>query len=169
MGRDAPKGLRHVMGHPAEAFQRRLEDDGFYTPEIKQHSVEKIRLHNYYVDLFTTSMKSRWPQRAYLGLYSGSGRACIEATGEIIETTALSALRTRFPFTNYIFVDSDPRCIEAFRGVPRRTGRVEAGLVLARLPLGCFGRLHFGIEAVAFGEHIGVPDPSRLEALQFRS
>lgn len=104
------------MAYSAEAFVGGLEDDGFYTPEIKQHSIEKIRLHNYYVALFTTSMKSRWPQRAYLGLYSGSGRARIEATGEIIETTALSALRPRFPFTHHIFVDSDPRCIEALRG-----------------------------------------------------
>lgn len=99
----------------AEAYRRDLEDDGFYTPEIKQHSVEKIRIHNYYVDMFTTSMKALWTQRAYLGLYSGPGRARIEATGEIIETTSLSAVRARFPFTKYIFVDSDPRCIEALR------------------------------------------------------
>ena len=25
-----------------------LEDDGLYTPSIKDHSLEKIRLHNYY-------------------------------------------------------------------------------------------------------------------------
>lgn len=96
-----------------ETYLKDLEDDGFYTPQIKQHSVEKIRVHNYYLALFTTSMKTRWPQRAYLGLYSGPGRARIEATGEIIETTAMSAFRPRFPFTKYIFVDDDPRCIEA--------------------------------------------------------
>lgn len=100
----------------AEAFRRGLADDGFYTPEIKHHSLEKIRVHNYYLDLFTTSMRSHWPQRAYLGLYSGPGRARMEATGEIIETTALSAFRQRFPFTKYIFVDNDSRCIESLRG-----------------------------------------------------
>lgn len=100
----------------SENFLRALEDDGLYTPWIKQHSLEKIRIHNYYLALFTTAMKDRWPQRAYLGLYSGAGRAHVEATGEIIETTALSALRQRFPFTKYIFVDSDPRCVEALRG-----------------------------------------------------
>lgn len=51
-----------------ETYLGSLEDDGFFTPSIKQHSVEKIRVHNYYLALFTTSMKAHWPQRAYLGL-----------------------------------------------------------------------------------------------------
>lgn len=97
-----------------------LADDGLYTPSIKPHSVEKIRVHNYYVSLFTTAMKDHWPQRAYLGLYSGPGRASVESTGEVIETTAMSAFRPRFPFTKYIFVDNDERCIEAL------SGRIEA-------------------------------------------
>ena len=100
----------------AQDFLRGLEDDNLYAPEIKPHSLEKIRLHNYYVSLFTTSMKDRWPQRAYLGLYSGPGRARIEGTDEIVETTALSAFRLRYPFTKYIFVDDSLRCIEALRG-----------------------------------------------------
>ena len=97
-------------------FLRGLEDDQLYTPDIKLHSLEKIRLHNYYVSLFTMSMWQRWPQRAYLGLYSGAGRARVEETGEIVETTAMSAFRPKYPFTKYIFVDSDPRCIEALSG-----------------------------------------------------
>ena len=99
-----------------EAYLGGLEDDGLYTPEVKRHSIEKIRVHNYYLALFTASMKAHWPQRAYLGLYSGPGRACIQGTGEIIETTAMSAFRPRFPFTKYICVDNDPRCIEALSG-----------------------------------------------------
>jgi three-Cys-motif partner protein len=94
---------------------RNLVDDGLYTPEIKSHSLEKIRLHNYYVDIFTTSMRDKWPQLAYLGLYSGSGRARIHGTGEIIETTALAAFRLRHPFTKYILVDNDARCVDALR------------------------------------------------------
>lgn len=93
--------------------QRCLADDHLYTPRIKQHSLEKIRLHNYYVSLFTRSMKHHWPQLAYLGLYSGAGRAVVEESGEIVETSALSAVRIDSPFTKYIFVDKDPRCIEA--------------------------------------------------------
>jgi three-Cys-motif partner protein len=63
--------------------------------------------------MFATGMKSRWPQRAYLGLYSGAGRAKIEGTSEIIETTAMCVLRLPDPFTKYIFVDNDPRCTDA--------------------------------------------------------
>ena len=95
------------------AAGRALEDDGLYTPTVKEHSRRKIRLHDYYVSLFSTGMKNRWPQRAYLGLYSGAGRACVAETGEIVPTTALSAVQIRDPFTKYIFVDDDRRCIEA--------------------------------------------------------
>jgi three-Cys-motif partner protein len=94
---------------------RGLRDDGHFTPTIKQHSLRKIELHNYYIALFTTSMKERWPQRAYLGLYSGAGRARVEETGEILETTAMSAFRVRYPFSKYVFVDRDPRWIDALR------------------------------------------------------
>jgi len=97
-------------------YRRGLEDDGFYTPSIKPHSIEKIRVHNYYVSLFTTSMKDHWPQRAYVGLYSGPGRAQVDSTGEIIETTAMSAFRPKYPFTKYIFVDNDKRCVDALDG-----------------------------------------------------
>ncbi len=98
-----------------DGLLRELEDDGLYTPSIKDHSLEKIRLHNYYVRLFSTGMKNRWPQRAYVGLYSGPGRARVEDTGEIVATTAISALQVPDPFTNYIFVDNDPRCVATLK------------------------------------------------------
>jgi hypothetical protein len=75
-----------------------LEDDGLYTPSVKRHSLRKIELHNYYVSLFSTAMKNQWPQRAYLGLYSGAGRARVAETDEIVETTVMSAFRVRDPF-----------------------------------------------------------------------
>ena len=37
-------------------------------------------------------------------------------TDEIVETTVMSAFRVRDPFTKYIFVDNDRRCIEALEG-----------------------------------------------------
>jgi three-Cys-motif partner protein len=94
---------------------RGLEDDGLYLPEIKAHSLEKIAVHNYYADEFTKSMRVKWPQRAYVGLYSGAGRARLVPSGEIVETTAMSALRLPVPFTKYIFVDNEPRCAHSLR------------------------------------------------------
>lgn len=96
-------------------FLRDLADDGLYLPPIKLHSLEKIRRHNYYASLFATGMKESWPQLAYVGLYSGAGRARVEPSGEIVETTAMSVMRLASPFTKYVFVDNDPRCIEALR------------------------------------------------------
>ena len=96
-------------------FLRGLEDDGLHTPSIKAHSLEKIRIHNAYASIFSSAMKGKWPQRAYVGLYSGPGRARVDGTGEIVETTALSALRLRDPFTKYVFVDHDSRCVDALR------------------------------------------------------
>jgi three-Cys-motif partner protein len=92
-----------------------LSDDGLYTPSIKRHSIEKIQLHNYLAGLFTSAMAVKWPQLAYIGMYSGAGRAKLDSSGEIVETTALSVFRLPTPFTKYIFVDKDDRCIAALR------------------------------------------------------
>lgn len=99
----------------ADNFLRELADDGLYLPLIKAHSLQKIQRHNYYAELFATGMKKTWAQRAYIGLYSGAGRARVQPTGEIVETTAMSVLRLPDPFTKYIFVDNDPRCTATLR------------------------------------------------------
>lgn len=92
---------------------RNLPDDGLYLPSIKRHSLEKYRAHNHNVSMFATAMKSRWPQRAYIGLYSGAGRARLEDSGEIVETTATAVFRLPDPFTHYVFVDQDEQCTSA--------------------------------------------------------
>jgi len=116
----------------AEIVLRDLGDDGYHTPTIKLHSLDKIHLHNYYASIFATAMRGKWAQLAYLGLYSGAGRARIEDTGEIVETTALGALRVAHPFTKYIFVDHDPLCIEALHGrVEALSGEYDVELIQA--------------------------------------
>jgi three-Cys-motif partner protein len=92
---------------------RNLSDDHLHLPRIKEHSLEKIRVHNYFVRIFATGMKDKWYHRAYIGLYSGAGRAQVEKTGEIVETSAMSAIRIPDRFTKYIYVDQDSRCTSA--------------------------------------------------------
>lgn len=92
---------------------RGLADDQLFVHRIKPHSLDKIIRHNFYVRVFSTSMKNKWPQRAYLGLYSGPGRAVVEGSGEIVETSAMGAVRVPDPFSHYIFVDRDERCTDA--------------------------------------------------------
>ncbi|MBI1798027.1 MAG: three-Cys-motif partner protein TcmP [Candidatus Eisenbacteria bacterium] len=83
---------------------------------IKSHSLEKLQRHNYYAGMFARGMKNSWPQLAYLGLYSGPGRARVVGSNEIVETTPMSVLRLQDPFTKYVFVDKDPNCIAGLSG-----------------------------------------------------
>ncbi|MGH7483873.1 MAG: three-Cys-motif partner protein TcmP [Longimicrobiales bacterium] len=103
---------------------RSLSDDGLFQHAIKAHSLDKITRHDFYASVFSTAMKKKWPQRAYIGLYSGPGRARIEATGEIVETTAMGAVRVPDPFTHYIFVDDDERSTKALEN---RIGNAATG------------------------------------------
>lgn len=90
-----------------------VDDDGLYCPEIKRHSLEKIRLHNRYARIFATAMHEKWAQLAYVGLYAGAGRARISDTNEIVETSALAVLRQPARFTHYVYVDNDEQCAAA--------------------------------------------------------
>lgn len=92
-----------------------FQPDGHHLPTIKAHSVEKIALHNYYASIFTAGMRKRWPNLVYLGLYSGAGAALIDDSGRVVMTSALSVLTQPVPFSQYIFVDEDSRCIGALQ------------------------------------------------------
>src|SRR5688500_1163593 len=96
-----------------DIVRRCAGDDGLYLPEIRPHSLDKIGIHNRYAELFATAVSSRWPQRAYLGLYAGAGRARLRPSGEIVETSALSVLRQTPTFTHHIFVDNNELCLTA--------------------------------------------------------
>lgn len=96
-----------------DARPRHVAGDAWYIPTIKRHSLQKIEYHNQYANLFASAMKRQWPQLAYVGLCCGSGLANIDGTNDVVETSALSALR--MPFTHYIFVDSNSECIAALR------------------------------------------------------
>lgn len=58
-------------------------------------------------------MRQKWAQLAYIGLYSGPGRARVAGESYVVETTALSVLRQPDPFTDYVYVDNDPECLDA--------------------------------------------------------
>ena len=92
-----------------------MEDDGLFLPEIASHSLEKIRRHNYYAGIFAAAMRTSWRHRVYIGLYSGAGRARLKDSNRVVETSALAVIRQSVPFTKYIFVDSDKRCVDALR------------------------------------------------------
>jgi len=92
---------------------RVVPPDGLYTPTIKQHSLEKIRLHNRYAAIFASAMRAKWQQLAYVGLYAGAGHARVSGTSDVVETSALAVLRQPVRFTDYIYVDHNSSCIDA--------------------------------------------------------
>lgn len=92
---------------------RDFEPDGHHLQSIKQHSLDKLELHNYYAEIFAASMRYRWPNLVYVGLYSGAGAAEVEGTDRIVMTSALSVLTQDPGFNRYIFVDHEAQCIEA--------------------------------------------------------
>jgi three-Cys-motif partner protein len=148
-----------------------LEPDGLYTPDIKRHSLEKLSRHNYYAAIFSAAMHRKWPQRAYIGLYSGAGRARLVDTGEVVETSAMAVVRQSVPFTKYIFVDEDRHCLEALEARVRAAapdvdatfilGSVNQSVaqVLAAMPP--YGSRHGGLLSLCF------VDPFRVD-LDFR-
>lgn len=101
-----------------------LEDDGLYTPEVRDWAERKYRLISYYAEMFATSMKDKWSSRVYIDLFSGAGRGKVKDTSRIISTSALLALGVRHPFDRYVFCDIEPDCIAALR---ERVARAHPG------------------------------------------
>lgn len=99
-----------------------LEDDGLYTPAVRDWAERKYRLISYYAEMFATSMKDKWASRVYIDLFTGAGRGRIKDTSRIIATSALLALGVRSPFDRYVFCDIEPACIAALR---ERVGRAH--------------------------------------------
>ena len=89
-----------------------VANDDLFTPEIGEHSLKKIHGHNRYCRMFTTAMRDKW-QMSYVGLYAGAGRARVKTTKEIVETSALGALRQPHLFDKYVLVDKDTKCTNA--------------------------------------------------------
>lgn len=107
-----------------------MDADGHYMPEIAGHSLEKLKRHNFYAALFSKAMAKKWPHRVYIGLYSGAGRAVLRRTQQIVETSAIAVFRQEVPFTKYIFVDADQRCIGALeQRIAALPGKFDIALI----------------------------------------
>lgn len=92
-----------------------VEEDGLFTPEVREWSKEKYRLVGSYCDIFTSGMKNNWDQLVYIDLYAGAGYARIKETQKIYKSSSLIALSIPKPFTKYIFVEADLKRCEALQ------------------------------------------------------
>ena len=89
--------------------------DGLETTSIRRWALEKYRLVSLYSRLFSTGMKRKWPIRAYIDLYAGSGFSQIEETNQLYWGSPLLALGVPDPFDNYVLCERDPASLQALR------------------------------------------------------
>ena len=87
--------------------------DGLKTRPSGAWVAERLDYVRRYIDIFETSMRSKWHQRNYIDLFAGPGKNVRKDTGEILLGSPILSLRTRYPFTGYFFADLDPSNVKA--------------------------------------------------------
>lgn len=89
--------------------QIEIQNDGLYTPEVREWSLEKYQLVGSYCDIFTNGMKFKWDQLVYIDLFAGAGHAKIKETGKTYLNSAFTAMSIPVPFTKYILCEKDEK------------------------------------------------------------
>ncbi|MCB9134141.1 MAG: three-Cys-motif partner protein TcmP [Anaerolineales bacterium] len=85
----------------------KIASDGLPALVIKQHSLEKLHYFQRYIYQFTTALKSKFNERNYIDLFSGTGLCIVNETNEEVNGSSLIALTATAPFTNYYFIELD--------------------------------------------------------------
>lgn len=67
-------------------------------------------------------MKHKWKHRVFIDLFAGAGRASLQGSRKIVDTSSLLALSVPDPFDHYIFCEENSAKIEALE---ERVGEVE--------------------------------------------
>lgn len=84
------------------------QDDGLLMRESGDWVAEKLDYLARYINIFETSMHDKlWRKRHYIDLFAGPGKCFVPETRAIYLGSPLLALTTRYPFTDYFFVDVD--------------------------------------------------------------
>lgn len=91
----------------------RMGDDGLETREVGRWWDRKVAVVDYLSDMFSTGMKRRWDRRAYVELFAGPGRSWDRHRHVFTAGSAIRAMR--FPYTDWAFVDLDPRATRPLR------------------------------------------------------
>lgn len=80
----------------------------------KVHHVDRL------LDIFGVAMRNHWERRGYIELFAGPGLSYDRGTGAWVEGSARRAIGRHF--TDYAFVDADPRATAALTRRPARDG-----------------------------------------------
>lgn len=110
--------------------QIEVTSDEYYTPTVRQWSLEKYRLVGSYCDIFTAGMRHKWDQLVYIDLFAGAGYAKIKETQKIYKNSALLAMSIPKPFTKYILCEQDEERFAALEArVKRDFGHLNYELI----------------------------------------
>lgn len=90
-----------------------IEEDGLTIPEVGKWARRKYHFLGRYLDLFSTGMKNKWPERHYLDLFASAGLARLRDSGEIVYSSAMLAARVKDSFTGIHCCEQDARLAEA--------------------------------------------------------
>jgi three-Cys-motif partner protein len=97
-----------------------VEDDGLETNPARVWSEKKYKLLGGYCNIFTSAMRKKWDKLIYIDLFSGSGYAKIQETGQILKASPLIALSIPVSFDVYIFAEEETKYLDALK---RRVNR----------------------------------------------
>jgi len=95
---------------------------------------EKLYYLGRYMEVFNASMKDKWPKRAYIELFAGSGLGIVRNTGQIINGSPLLAIEQAVPFCRYIFVDINT---DALSALEKRARLLSPGADIKFIPRDC--------------------------------
>ncbi len=94
------------MSQRTQALQS-VADDGMYVDEVGEYARTKYALLYGYASIFSTSMKSKWPNRIYIDLFSGAGKARLKTSNSLVRTSPLLALSVPDTFSHYVFCEKE--------------------------------------------------------------
>jgi len=109
---------------PAQSPEyRKNPTDGKIARVVGAWAKDKQHYLSRYMTIFANSMHKKWPRLVYIDLFAGPGTCVVEHTNDFYLGSPLEAVAR--PFTDFIFVDKDPKAIAALtaRVTPLATGR----------------------------------------------
>jgi len=76
-----------------------------------------------YIDLFSTAMKDKWHGNLYyIDLFAGCGKCRVRDSGEELDGSAILALKVKYPFKKYFFVELDSDALNSLKQRIKRFG-----------------------------------------------
>lgn len=91
-------------------------DAGLPARRVCLHSRDKAHFARYYADIVGRAMQTAYPgPLVWIELFAGPGELYVEDLGKFMPGSPVEAVTIPVPFNKYVFVDLDPKCVEALK------------------------------------------------------